>query len=94
MGLRDLTFDNLPIGHSLLGFVMTIILENAVAIGGAGQVEAQIIDCAPFICRWEHSANAGAEHARRARRTGKSEIDVITEAVPLLKHLTRSDMSE
>ena len=58
-------------------------------MGGARQVEAQTIDCAPVIYNGGHSAHVGAGHARRPRRTGKFEIGVIDEAVPLLKHLTR-----
>jgi hypothetical protein len=95
MGSRDLTFDILFIGHSLLGPVMPTILETAAtAMSGAGQVEAQIINGAPVIYNWEHSADEESEHARRALPTGEYEIGVIAEALSLLKHLTRSDMSE
>lgn len=95
MGLRDLTFDIRFIGHSVLGPVILTILKTAVtAMGGAGQVEAKIINGAPIIYNWEQSADAEDERARRALPTGEYEIGGVTEAVSILKHLTRSDMSE
>jgi hypothetical protein len=92
MGLRDLTFGILFIGHSLVGPVMQAMLETAVtAMGGTGQVEAQIINGAPIIYNWEHSADAGGVDARRAIPTGECEVVVINEAVPILNHLTWSE---
>jgi hypothetical protein len=92
MSLRDLTFDILFIGHSLVGPVMPDMLETAVtAMGGTGQVEAQIINGAPIIYNWKHSPDAEGVDARRALPTGKYEVLIITEAVPLLNHLKWSE---
>jgi hypothetical protein len=92
MGLRDLTFDILFIGHSLVGPVMPGMLETAItAMGGSGQVEAQIINGAPIIYNWQHSADAEGVDARSALPTGEYEVVIITEAIPLLNHLTWSE---
>jgi hypothetical protein len=74
---------------------MLAMLESAVtAKGGTGQVEAQIINGAPIIYNWERSADAEGVDARRALPAGEYEVVVITEAVPLLNHLTSAEMSE
>lgn len=49
----DLTFDIISIGQSLLAPVIPTTLETAVtALGGARQVEAQAIDCAPLTSNY------------------------------------------
>ncbi|AOL22386.1 hypothetical protein Ga0102493_111358 [Erythrobacter litoralis] len=92
MSLRDLTFDILFIGHSLVGPIMPDMLETAVtATGGTGRVEAQIINGASIKANWEHSAEAEGVDSRRALPTGEYEVVVMTEAVPLINHLRWSE---
>lgn len=74
---------------------MTGTLETAItAMGGTGQAEAQIINGAPIIYSWERSADAESVGVRRALPAGEYEVVIITEAVPILNHLTSWDMSE
>jgi hypothetical protein len=44
---------HLLVGHSFVGPFMPAMLETAVtAMEGTGQVEAQIVNCAPIIYYW------------------------------------------
>jgi hypothetical protein len=71
---------------------MPAMLETDVkAMGGTGQVQAQIINGAPIIYNWEHSADAEGVDARRALPPGEYKVIVISEALPLLNHLRWSE---
>lgn len=84
MSLKDIALDILFIGHSLVGPTMPGMLENAVsAMGGTGQVEAQIINGAPLGYNWEHGAGAEGVNARDVLPSGEFEVLVLTEGLPL-----------
>ncbi|MGL6211958.1 MAG: calcium-binding protein [Paracoccaceae bacterium] len=80
------------IGHSLVGSTlpgMVSQLLNATSPGS--DVDRQVINGAPLIYNWDHSANAEGTDARAALPTGQYTALVMTEAIPLATHLQWSD---
>ncbi|AXI45926.1 hypothetical protein C1J03_07755 [Sulfitobacter sp. SK012] len=82
----------LMIGHSLFGQTGPEILATSLqARAPAAQVQAQIINGAPLIYNWEHSAEAEGVDARAVLPTGQITDLVLTEALPLANHLEWSE---
>lgn len=92
MGEYSLADDVLFIGHSLVGTEIPEMLADAVrARGGTGKVTFQVINGAPLVWNWEHSAEAQGVDARAELPKGETEVVVLTEAIPLVNHITWSD---
>jgi Ca2+-binding RTX toxin-like protein len=92
MSQYDLDSNVLMIGHSLIGPTLPWLIDAAAAAqGGNGRVDAQIINGAPLIWQWENGASAQGVNARAVLPSGNYDVVVMTEAVPLLNHLTWSD---
>lgn len=83
------------VGHSLIGVTMPALLDEAIANRHQGvSVSAQIINGAPLRWNWEHSSEAQGVDARQVLPRGKTDVLVITEAVPLRGHATSGDSNE
>lgn len=69
MGEISLAENVLFIGHSLVGPEMPVMLEDlVVSQGGTGRFRVQIINGAPLVWNWQHSAEAqGSMPARSCR---------------------------
>lgn len=92
MPQHDLNDNILFIGHSLVGPDMpSMVRAAAEAGGGTPTVHAQIINGAPLIYQWDHGAGAQGVNARAVLPSGLYDVVVLTEAVPLINHLTWSD---
>ncbi|MCO6392313.1 hypothetical protein GTW25_14875 [Aliihoeflea aestuarii] len=85
----------LLIGHSLIGTTMPLMLQDVVGARHAGdKVNFQIINGAPLVWNWDHSAEAQGVDARAVLPGGDVDVVVMTEAVPLLSHTTWSASGE
>ncbi|WP_052261572.1 Ig-like domain-containing protein, partial [Ruegeria sp. ANG-S4] len=94
-GTFSLNDDVLFIGHSLVGPNMPAMLQSSVqSKGGFGDVSAQITNGGSIKANWEHSSSAQGVDARAVLPAGEIDVLVITEAVPLLSHLTWSESVE
>ena len=92
MGEYSLADDVLFVGHSLVGTEIPQMLADAVrARDGSGKVTFQVINGAPLVWNWEHSAEAEGVDARAELPKGETEVVVLTEAIPLVNHITWSD---
>jgi len=80
------------VGHSLFGFVIPAMLEEALRRAGTpARVEAQITNGAPLSWNWEHSAEAQGVDARAALPTGDYGTVILTEAQPLHAQIRWND---
>ena len=86
MTLLPLAASVVFIGHSLFGHDNPVMLDQLLDTRGPAQVEAQIINGAPLIYTWEHSARAEGVDARK-RLQQPADAVIVTEAVPLANHL-------
>lgn len=83
------------VGHSLVNTDMpTMLAALADDAGKQHQRGEQIINGAPLRWNWEHSHEAQGLDARVELPTGHWNVLVLTEAVPLLNHLTWSGTYE
>ena len=93
-GAPSLSDDTLFVGHSLVGTDMPAYLGSFVSgAGGNGKVDEQIINGAPLKWNWDNGSDAQGVNARAALQSGDYEVLVLTEALPLLNHVTWSDSS-
>ncbi|MGR3761991.1 hypothetical protein ACUXV3_17985 [Roseobacteraceae bacterium NS-SX3] len=90
MNLSTLVTTVVMIGHSLIGRDNPEMLEQLLTSQAPATVEAQIINGAPLSYNWEHSARAEGIDAR-ARLGAPADAVIVTEAIPLAKHLKWSN---
>lgn len=95
MGEISLAENVLFIGHSLVGPEMPVMLEDlVVSQGGTGRFRVQIINGAPLVWNWQHSAEAQGVDARKVLPRGETGAVVMTEAIPLAASITWSDTDD
>ena len=88
---RSLNDDVFFIGHSLVNRDMPNMLEKSVqSQGGQAGISYQIINGAPLSYNWDNAAQAEGMNFRNVITSGQYEVVVMTEAVPLLNHITYS----
>lgn len=79
------------VGHALVGAQLPAMVQRAAA---AQQIELraewQVIDGAPLMQNWTHSAAADGIDGRRALDSRRFDHLVLTEALPLAEHLHAS----
>lgn len=89
---RSLNDDVFFVGHSLVNTDMPEMVRKSLrSQDGQGSVNYQIINGAPLSYSWNNSSSAQGMNYRSSIPGGQYEVVVITEAVPLLNHLTYSD---
>lgn len=72
------------VGHSLVSETLPNMLNSLIdAQGGSGQVDYQLINGAPLGYNWQNGASAQGMNARTALASGRYDVLVLTEAVPL-----------
>lgn len=87
-GLATILF----VGHSLIGPHLPGVTELALdAAGHPVRAEAQIINGAPLIWNWDHSAEAQGVDGRARLAQGGIEALVLTEAIPLASQIIWND---
>ncbi len=87
--------DVFMVGHSLVNFDMpTMLAALAADAGKTHRRGEQIITGAPLRWNWQHSHEAQGLDARVELPTGDWNVLVLTEAIPLLNHLTWSGTYE
>lgn len=87
--------DVFMVGHSLVNRDMpTMLAALAIDAGKAHARGEQIINGAPLRWNWDHSHDGEGLDARVELPTGNWNVLVLTEAVPLLNHLTWSGTYE
>ena len=92
MTVLSVVAEILLVGHSLIGPDLPPLLEAAFrASGSTVQVQAQIINGAPLKYQWENSANAEGVDARATLAAGKTDVLVLTEAIPLAGQIEWND---
>jgi hypothetical protein len=92
MSLRDLVFDMLLVGHSLVGFDLPVMVQQLVQSQGAQmQVQAHVINGAPLIYNWNESRDAQGVDARAVLPQGRHGVVVITESLPLATQMEWND---
>lgn len=72
------------VGHSLVSETLPNMLNSLIdAQRGSGQVDYQLINGAPLGYNWQNGASAQGMNARTALASGRYDVLVLTEAVPL-----------
>ncbi|MFN3936372.1 MAG: hypothetical protein ACK4KW_02240 [Gemmobacter sp.] len=95
MSLAAFLLEALFIGHSLVGPHLPGMVANAARAQGIEmRAEAQIINGAPLTWHWQHSASAEGVDGKARLPTGRYDVVVLTEAVPLDNHLRWSGTVE
>lgn len=80
------------VGHSLFGFVIPGMVDEALRVAGApARVEAQITIGAPLSWNWERSHEAQGVDARKELPTGAYGTVILSEALPLHAHTRWND---
>lgn len=79
------------VGHSLTELIPRYVQEMVQRQGGKGISDRQIIIGAPLRVNWTDSATAQGKDSRALIPQGGYEALVITEAIPLLNHITWND---
>jgi hypothetical protein len=92
MSLFSLLAEIVFVGHSLIGPNLPPMVEGAMrAMGQPAVVEAQVINGAPLKYNWENSAISGTLDARAHLAEGRTDILVLTEAIPLAGQIEWND---
>lgn len=83
------------IGHSLINFDMPAMLDDlAESAGVRHEYAAQIGNGAPLQFHWEHADMADGLDAQTELPTGRYDVLVMTEGIPLPEHLEFSHTLE
>jgi hypothetical protein len=92
MSFLSLLTDILFVGHSLVGPTLPAMVEAGLARQGMRvEVAAQVINGAPLKYGWENGAEAEGENARVALGAGRTQVLVLTEAIPLAEQIQWND---
>lgn len=79
----------LLIGHSLIGTTMPLMLQDVAEARHPGsKVSFQVINGAPLVWNWDHSAEAQGVDARAVLPDGNFDVVVMTEGMPLINNTT------
>ncbi len=72
------------VGHSLVSPRLPAMMNSLInSQGGDGQADYQLINGAPLGYNWRNGAGAEGMNARTALATGRYDVLVITEGIPL-----------
>ncbi|HEY8430318.1 MAG TPA: hypothetical protein VIL20_18180, partial [Sandaracinaceae bacterium] len=83
------------VGHSLVNFDMPAMLADlAVAAGREYEYGAQVGIGAPLWWNWEHPDTADGDDAYLELPTGRYDVLVLTELIPIREHFTYSNTVE
>lgn len=92
MGIFAALAEILFVGHSLVGPNLPGLVEAALATGGTpSRVEAQVINGAPLVWSWDHSAEGEGVDARARLAEGTVTDLILTEAQPVADHVQWND---
>lgn len=92
MKLFSLLAEVLYIGHSLVGPDLPNVVAGGLrAMQDPATVVAQIINGAPLRFNFENSASAEGVDGRVTLQEGKTDVLILTEAIPLAEHLRWND---
>ncbi len=80
------------VGHSLVSPVLPAMMNSLTkAEGGSGEADYQIINGAPLSYNWANGGTAEGMNAQTALASGRYDVLVITEAIPLADHIRYSN---
>ena len=92
MGLFAFLAKILFVGHSLVGPHLPDMVEAGLQhMGESAVVQAQVINGAPLIWNWDHSAEAEGVDGRVVLAKGGVTDLVLTEAIALAVHIEWND---
>lgn len=83
------------VGHSLINFHMPAMLDDIARSAGVTHAyAAQIGNGAPLWWIWEHPEDADGEDADVELPTGRYDVLVMTELIPIAQHVQYSDTAD
>ncbi|MGB8812589.1 MAG: hypothetical protein WCC57_05335, partial [Paracoccaceae bacterium] len=92
MSILSLITEILFVGHSLVGPNLPPLVEGGLRASGAEvSVSAQVINGAPLRYNWDNSAEAEGTDARAVLPLGKTDVLILTEAIPLAGQVEWND---
>jgi hypothetical protein len=92
MSVMAVLAEILFVGHSLVGPDLPNMVEAGLrAMGEEVPVEAQVINGAPLVWNWDHSAEAEGVDGRAEIAAGDVTALILTEAQPVAGHVEWSD---
>lgn len=95
MNIPGILLSVLMVGHSLFGLDTPQMLREFLKAGGLEfRVSAQIINGAPLSYNWNNGDSAQGVNARDVLANEKTDVLILTEAIPLDDHLKWSQTRE